>query len=437
MKRSRKNSLSILVTLLIACHTLAAQTGSFQYKGRNPLAGNPVALVSADFNQDGNQDLAVVHYDSEEVSILIGNGNGNFQTSGGYAVEGKPGSITAGDWNGDGKPDLAIAYQGDGTTPPGIAILLGTGDGSFLTGPRLLVNGGPTTVATADFNRDGHADLVISYGSNAEPPFTVFLGNGIGLFDAVVPVTGGRLWEEPPSAQSMVVADLNGDGKLDLVISPRVERLYAPLLPDQPLWYGTGLPDKVAVTLGNGDGSFQAVQRFVLGEPTSETWPGTNLAALAAGDFDGDGAVDVAVLDDHSESLFQGHLVLLRGNGDGGFYPLTALPLGFNYPSTLAACDLNNNGTALVIPQFSMEFIICISGGCFSIGWPPQDARLWIYQRTPDGSFRGTAERGFDAQVDRFGNFVHCSDLNNDGKQDVVLLNGNGVLIWLNTLPGQ
>src|SRR2546421_12846142 len=108
MHRSRRNLFSILVTLLVAWSTLSAQTGSFQYKGRNQLAGNPVALVSADFNQDGNQDLAVVHYDSEKVSILIGNGNGNFQPSGEYVVKGRPGSITAGDWNGDGKPDLAI-----------------------------------------------------------------------------------------------------------------------------------------------------------------------------------------------------------------------------------------------------------------------------------------------------------------------------------------
>src|SRR5213075_2206586 len=105
MHRSRRSLLSILVTLLVAWGTLSAQTGSFQYKSRNLLEGNLVAVVSADFNQDGAQDLAVVHYDSEKVSILIGDGNGNFQASGRYAVEGKPGSITAGDWNGDGKPD--------------------------------------------------------------------------------------------------------------------------------------------------------------------------------------------------------------------------------------------------------------------------------------------------------------------------------------------
>jgi len=65
----------------------------------------------------------------------------------------------------------------------------------------------------------------------------VFLGNGEGSFDAVVPVIGGRLWEEPPSAQSMVVADLDGDGKLDLVISPRVERQDGPFVPGRPPRY--------------------------------------------------------------------------------------------------------------------------------------------------------------------------------------------------------
>jgi len=82
--------LSAVMTVLVACNTPAAQTDSFQYKGHVPLQGNPVAVVSVDFNQDGNRDLAVVHYDSENVSVLIGDGDGNFQRSGRYAVEGKP-----------------------------------------------------------------------------------------------------------------------------------------------------------------------------------------------------------------------------------------------------------------------------------------------------------------------------------------------------------
>ncbi len=449
MQHSRRNSSSVqkhwasnhgapclMFTLLLASEALVAQTNLFQFKSRVPTQGNPVAVVSGDFNQDGQQDLAVVHIDSDSVAILIGDGKGNFQLSGQYAVEGRPGSITMGDWNGDGKPDLAIAFQGRGTSLPGIAVLTGTGDGSFLTGATLLVNGGPTTVATADFNRDGKSDLVISYGSGAEPPFTVFLGNGEGSFRAVVPVTGGRLWEEVANPQSLATVDLNGDGKLDLVIGPRVERFDALLSLGKSLWYEAGPPEKIAVALGNGDGSFQAVQRFDLGEPQNEFFPGTTLGALAVGDFDGDGAVDVAILDDHSETFVNGHLVILRGNGEGGFHPPVRRSLGFNYPLTIAACDMGGKGPALLIPQLAFSFTLCISGGCFDI-WPPQDSVLWMYQRRPDGSFLATWDNRFNAQLDRFGQYILCSDLNNDGKPDLVSLNANAIWIYLNTRAGQ
>jgi hypothetical protein len=419
MQGRRNLLLTASMILFVACDSLAGQTGAFQYKGRVPLQGNPVAVVSGDFNQDGNRDLAVVHFDSDYVSILFGDGNGSFQPTGQYTVKGKPGSIATGDWNGDGKPDLAIALQGTEATPPGIAILIGTGDGSFFSTPPLVINGGPTTVATADFNRDGKADLVVAYGSIAEPPFTVFLGKGEGSFDAVGPVTGGRLWAEPPSAQSMVIADLDNDGNLDLVISPRIERNEGP----RPLWYATGPPDKIAVVLGNGDGSFRDVRRLViLGEPPPWEY-GTDLVALAAGDFDGDGAVDLAILDDHSEVFWKGHLILLRGNGEGGFFAATTLPLEFNYPLTIAACDLGGKRPALVIPQFAF----------YVFGTMVQDAALWTYQGRQDGSYGATVDRRFNAELNSYGSYVHCSDLNNDRRPDLVFLNSNEVRVWLNT----
>src|SRR5262249_58441989 len=88
----------------------------------------PNAVVTADFNGDGHLDLATANYSSNDVSVLLGNGDGTLRTARNYATSAYPGCITAGDFNRDGKLDLVTA---DGYYLNDVSVLLGNGDGSF------------------------------------------------------------------------------------------------------------------------------------------------------------------------------------------------------------------------------------------------------------------------------------------------------------------
>src|SRR5205823_803551 len=96
----------------------------------------PVAMVMNDFNSDGNQDLAIVNQATDNVTILLGNGDGTFTEATGSPISPEIGrahvAIAAGDLNGDSKPDLAVVNQTDAT----VSVLLNNGDATF-TGPRV------------------------------------------------------------------------------------------------------------------------------------------------------------------------------------------------------------------------------------------------------------------------------------------------------------
>jgi hypothetical protein len=132
--------------------------GTFTPTGQNlPLGYYPSAIVAADFNGDGKQDLAVTISEDDYVQVFFGNGDGTFTASnnnppiGGYAL-----SMALADFNGDGKPDIAVANDGDGT----VTILLGNGDGTFATSTIPIgAPLGPISIAAADLTGKGYADF--------------------------------------------------------------------------------------------------------------------------------------------------------------------------------------------------------------------------------------------------------------------------------------
>jgi hypothetical protein len=216
----------------------------------------PNSVVVADFNADGNLDLAVANNGSNTISVLLGNGDGTFNPKVDYPSGSGPDSVAVGDFNGDGKLDIAVANFNDNT----VSILLGNGDGTFR--PRVdYVTGSGPTLAVGDLNGDGKLDLAVAnFNDNT---VSVLLGNGDGTFAPKVdygtgnfPVFGG-------------VADLNGDDKPDLVIA-------------------NNGADTVSVLLGDGDGTFQAHTDYPTGRlPT----------LVAVGDFNRDGRLDLAISD--------------------------------------------------------------------------------------------------------------------------------------------
>jgi hypothetical protein len=269
----------------------------------------PRSVAIGDLNVDGYPDLAVANDFSNNVSVLLGNGDGSFQNAGNYAAGAGPRSVAIGDLNVDGYPDLAVANGGSDN----VSVLLGNGDGSFQSPANYAAGPNPTSIAIGDLNVDDYPDLAVTNGLDPIGFVSVLLGNGDGSFQSPVAydVDGGYI------PVSLAIGDLNADDYPDLAVAN----------------YGGG----VAVLLGNGDGSFQSAVSYRAGErPRS----------VAIGDLDVDGYPDLAVAND-----FSNNVSVLLGNGDGSFQSELGYVDGFaagygvgNSPRSAAIGDLDVDG---------------------------------------------------------------------------------------------
>jgi uncharacterized repeat protein (TIGR01451 family) len=235
---------------------------------------SPASVAVADFSGDGKLDLATANNGSNNISILLGNGDGTFGAAVSAGAGTNPTSVAAGDFNGDGKPDLAVANDGSNN----ISILLGNGDGTFGAATAFAAGINPASVAVADFDGNGKLDVVVANtGSNN---VTILLGNGDGTFTAAVNYGVGN------APRSVVAADVNGDGDVDLAVA-------------------NAGSNNVSILLGNGDGTFGSATNYAV-----QAGP----YSIAAGDLNGDGRSDLAVANGANAMVS-----VLLGNGDGTF----------------------------------------------------------------------------------------------------------------------
>ncbi len=329
----------------------------------------PVAEAVGDFNGDGRADLAVVNQASNTVSVLPGNGDGTFKPRTDYAVGTTPLAVVVGDFNGDGKLDIVTANFASKT----LSLLPGNGDGTFQPKTDITLSTTPISLTAGDFNGDGKLDLAVATEDLVTDYATILLGNGNGTFQApgnvTTQVAGHGSGPRLERYSTIATGDFNGDGHTDLVVVNNEDTSAAGRT------LSADLPGTVSVLLGNGAGTFQAAAKFAVGtSPTtvavgdfngdgrpdfavgnfaSQTVSvfmntgGGNFAvptgnafgalpqSLTAADFNGDGRSELAV------SFFNSHAVLLLSVQAGGGLQTTAAYVANG--GALTTADLNGD----------------------------------------------------------------------------------------------
>jgi hypothetical protein len=361
--------------------------------------GNVYFLTAADFNHDGKLDLILfsttfVNYMNVfHVAVALGNGDGTFQPEVFLGTNLEANDVVLGDFNGDGNLDLVIVNGSQ--IPYTFSVFLGNGDGTFQP-PVVTIGQANTEYAwpvVGDFNQDGNLDIIAQcYRCNSGTGVSLLLGNGDGTFQtpvnssapfstsyplavgdfngdgvldlfgigtmfAVLPGNGDGTFQAPveslphgggPGGYALNVwaADVNGDGKLDLIL---------PAVGGGP----DGTTYSASVFPGQGNGAFSDASGFVLGQ-----------AAFPPGDFNGDGKLDF-VTSAEFYPFPADDLSIWTGNGDGTFaasVPIittTGMPL---YP--LLQGDFNGDGKMDLLAEVPNGGLWLFLQGSFAVGVP-------------------------------------------------------------------
>ena len=282
-----------------------------------------------DVNGDGKLDIVTENSDGS-ISVLLNKGNGTYSAgvlnTGMSAINPLPNYLAFADFNGDGKMDIAVATNGNISA---VYVLPGNGNGTFGAPIQTATPYYPITLAAADFNKDGKADLLVTTTANGctnnDRGYAYLKGNGDGTF---APGSLNCLPYQSPSIP--VVADLNGDGKLDVVIA----------------YYG-GIPTGPVVLQGNGDGTFTNSEIFYSGRSVT--------SAAVVADFNGDGMPDIALL---NSANFTTDFLTVMFNAT---QPVSLSPLNVNYGSVTVGAKkastvilTNNQKTSLAISSITL-----------------------------------------------------------------------------------
>jgi hypothetical protein len=393
-------------------------------------------LASGDLNKDGKVDLVVGT--GSQVLTYLGVGNGTFTAGKSYAAIDSVGFVTVTDLDGDGNPDIYVgvanggSFEGDGTANKLSYALMGNGDGTFLGAPTVV--GAYNGTNLGDVNGDGQQDLIsntLTSSNTPTPTFTVQLGTPAGAFNSISTITAPTSFNigyqflnvNTVGATTYAVADINGDGKADLVF---VDNNLTAINP------GSGLPITfpyaiVFVALSNGDGTFQSPAPYTLPQiaPLGDFDNTITVSNIRIADVTGDGKPDLILNFNETSGMANGGpaytaynqgIMVLPGLGTGKFNIVPALtytyssntaPTIANLPIFTNVADLNGDG--------KLDLITLTPG--FSIG-TGATTQLQVFLGNGDGTFK-TPTSITSANV--YGTPV-LIDLNKDTKLDLAFI---------------
>ncbi len=399
----------------------AGPAGTFNPRVDYPVGSNPRFIFVADLNNDGRQDLAVANDVDSSVSILLAPSAGpagTFNPRVDYPVGSRPFSIFVSDINDDGKQDLLVGNFGETS----VSILLASSAGTFDPKVDYLVGSSPRSVSVADMNNDGKKDLVVAnYGSDNISVLLASSAGPAGTFDPKIDYSVG----DAPS--SIVTADLNNDGKQDLVTVNQLSANISVLLstPDVPMpqaGFGSavnytvgpnpnsvfsadfnndgkldlaaanGGSNTVSIYLGNGTGGFNSAPNLITI---------SNPHGVTGGDFNNDGKQDLAV-PNYIGGGFRVSIFL--GDGSGGFVSAADISTPAN-PISISSADFNNDGKLdLVVTEYRSNF------------FTPRNT-VHVFLGNGLGGFTGSDSKN----TGYIPTSVVTGDFNNDGKQDLAV----------------
>ena len=288
--------------------------GTFQ-KPVKVRAPSPMSLVVGDFDEDGNIDLAVTEFGGtghSALGVFLGSGNGKFRLAHTYVLGvGSGAGLAVADFNGDGHLDI-VANNPSAGKSTGVQVFPGTGKGTFGKPASYMVSNVPGAIAAGDLNGDHHPDIAINqFGTGS---VAVFLNDGTGHFQKPASYNAGG-----GEVVDVKIADLRNNGKQDLVIA-------------------NGSLSAVGVLRNRGDGTFAAVKLY----PTH-----CLVDAVVVADFNRDGHLDAAV------AAHVGNSALLYGRSNGSFGPPSPVKDTIQNQGgySIAAGDFNgDNAPDLAIP---------------------------------------------------------------------------------------
>jgi FG-GAP-like repeat len=397
-----KCHLPLLSSLIAVSLVPGAMAKGFLTGTNYPSGELPSAAVVRDLNNDQVADIVSANTNDGNLTVFLGRGDGRFDPTNTFRVGADAVELASADLNGDGKADLAVT---DGIKS--LYVVLGNGDGTFGAPTTYRLNNDPIGVVIADLNGDGKPDLAVAdFGpeNNSQGDIAILLGSGDGTFAAPV------FYKINNNANRLVAVDLNGDAKLDLAVA--IDHFSNPR-------------DSLAVLLGNGDGTFQAATTSIAGSATD----------VAAGDFNNDGKVDLALAGQYANLVR-----VALGNGNGTFQPAMDYPTN-GTAVTISAADLNRDGNLdLLVGGATVAALLGNGDGTFAsavnyaignrfaqVGYLNSDQALDVVSGggfsaigvafgNGDGTFRAPLTYPVGSRIDGF----DTADFNGDGQTDAV-----------------